>query len=233
MIIGPVIETQKIGPIFYSALLGMNLAGAAVVLIGAHNRESDEPFVFDEAADLVEARAKILNEAIVSTRNQTAENDGAPETPKPTASSLENPVLPKRLFNANEVIGFSTTAISLAFHWEAVLEGNIKTVDRKRLQQEAQSYQQGAGSIGTYEALSRLALFAEMTLYEMDVETSLDFTDSTSWFWETMPIYLWCAIHRGLDHYSQADANAHFTVKDKLPFAASNPAQIEDKAAAA
>lgn len=233
MIIGPVIETQKIGALFYSALLGMNLAGTAVVFVGAHHREADEPCIFAEAKNLVEAREKILKEANISNPNDSESDQVAPKPPKAREWNLGDPTQTKRLFNANEVMDFATTAITLAFNWEAVLEGKINTVDRKKLQQEAQRYQKASGSIETYSTLSRLAFFAEITLYELDVETSLDLTDSRSWHWETMPIYLWCAIHHGLDRYTQADANAHFSMQNQTPFAANNSTEIEGKAAAA
>ncbi|GBF59159.1 hypothetical protein PbB2_02851 [Candidatus Phycosocius bacilliformis] len=233
MIIGPVIETQKIGALFYSALLGMNLAGAAVVFVGAHHREDDEPCIFTEAKDLIEAREIILKEANISNTTDSDKDQAAPKPPKTREWNFEDPTLTKRLFNANEVIEFATTAITLAFNWEAVLEGKINTVDRKKLQDEAQRYQKANGSIETYATLSRLAFLAEMALYELDVQTSLDLTDSRSWHWGTMPIYLWCAIHHGLDRYTQADANAHFSVQNKTPFAANNSTEIEGKAAAA
>jgi hypothetical protein len=233
MIVGPIIETRKIGAMFYSALLGMNLAGTPVVLIAAHHRESDEPIVFDEAPDLMNAREKILKEASNSNTMAAQSTQAVPKPPKTREWDLGDTRQPKRLFTANEVTEFATTAITLAINWEAVLEGKIKTMDRKKLQQEAQRYQKASGSIETYGTLSRLAFFAEMALYELDVENSLDLTDSRSWHWETMPIYLWCAIHHGLDRYTQADANAHFTVQDQTPFAANNSTEIEDKAAAA
>lgn len=232
-IVGPIIETRKIGAMFYSALLGMNLAGTPVVLIAAHHRESDEPFVFDEAPDLMNAREKILKEASNSNTMAAECTQAVPKPPKNNQWVLKDTRQPKRLFTANDVMEIATTAITLAINWEAVLEGKIKTMDRKRLQQEAQRYQKASGSIETYAALSRLAYFAEMALYELDSETSLDLTDAKSWHWETMPIYLWCAIHHGLECYTQADANAHFNVKGKLPFAANNSTPSEDEAAAA
>lgn len=233
MIIGPVIETHKIGALFYSALLGMNLAGNAVVFIGAHHRETDEPCIFSEANDLVEARAKILQEADVSITNEGQKKESAAKAPLAIPLGLAELGITNRLFSAHEVIEFATTAITLASNWEAVLAGKIKTVDRKWLQDEAQSYQNIAGSIDTFQTISRLALFAEMAFYDLDDENSLTLSDMGSWHWDTMPIYLWCAIHHGLDRFTQADANAHFKSAAVHPVAANNQSQIEDEAAAA